>query len=712
MSVPSYALWAIFLVPYAGALLSLALWRLPRLRDGVALSASLGSALFSLWPLASLLSGGLTVYDSVIPARIPWIPSLGITAGVLSDPLTIILASLVAWISFAVMVYSLGYMRGDPGLTRYWFFMNFFIGNMELLVLSDNFLQLFFGWEGVGLCSYALIGHWYSDEEDKWVGTRGHVVWGEEQAYPPSHAGLKAFLMTRFGDVFFLAGLFLLYNFAHTFNYDELARSALGAGGWAEALRARGLLVPVALLIFGGAVGKSAQFPLHEWLPDAMAGPTTVSALIHAATMVNAGVVLVARAAPLFYAPFSASPEAVQGFFQAVAWIGGFTAFLAATQACVGFELKKILAYSTFSQIGYMILALGVAGLSSLPVGLSAGTYHLMSHAIFKATLFLAAGALIHACESKYVSDMGGLAGRMRVTLAAFLISAASLAGLPPFSGFWSKESVLLACWQAGQYGLFALAAASSALTAFYSFRLLGLIFYGGESERLRQLLGRGHEVKEAPPVLLLPYVALSLFTVLLGLLAPLVGLEARLEEASTAYLASLFPGLATGGLGGFALAPSMIGLGLSSLGAVVGWAAYISPRAGIRALGATGLARALYSFFEARWYINAFYYKAFMRAPLRLFNLAQERLELPLLAKLSDVGALAGVGLSSLANWFDANVVDRMGAALAAVSSSLSRVARRLQSGVVEQYLFVVAVGAVLVVLLLLFLLGRVAPA
>jgi NADH-quinone oxidoreductase subunit L len=709
VALPSYYVWSIFLAPFAAALIVPALARLPRARDAVALVGSLLSALFSSALLIELvLRGSISLYDYVIPRRVAWIPSLNITAGVLYDPLSIILANVVAWISFAVMVYSVEYMRGDPGLTRYWFFMDFFIGNMQLLVLSDNFLQLFFGWEGVGLCSYALIGHWYTDEEERWVGTRGQFAWGEEQAYPPSHAGLKAFLMTRFGDIFFLAGLFLLYNFAHTFNYDELAKSALQQGGWAQALMQRGLLVPTALLIFGGAIGKSAQFPLHEWLPDAMAGPTTVSALIHAATMVNAGVVLVARAAPLFYVPFAANAAEVELFFVVVAWIGGFTAFLAASQALVGFELKKILAYSTFSQIGYMVMALGLAGLSAdFTLGLSSGIFHLMSHSIFKATLFLAAGALIHTCESKYIHEMGGLGTRLRITLAAFLISVASLSGIPPLIGFWSKEAVLFTAWASGQYGLFLLGAFSAALTAFYSFRLLGLIFYAPESEHLRALLGRGHAVREPAPFMLLPYVVLSFSTVLLGLLVPLANLEGRLELASRAYVASLFPGVAWGEGAASSIAPAVISLGLSLVGLFVAWTAYISRRLDVAALRQRRPVALLYSFLEARWYINAFYYKAFMRAPLRLFRLGLERLELPMLERLNELGSLGGTALSSLANWFDLNVVDGIGSGLAAISTALSRLARRLQSGILEQYLFIVAVGAVLVLLILLLALG-----
>src|SRR5713226_9719786 len=437
-AVSAYFIWGVFVAPFAGAVLVPLLQKAPRTRDYAAVLFSFVSAVFALSLLVPTLQGQ-TVAPSG-PTSVSWITALGISFGVLYDPFTIIVSNVVAWVSFLIMVYSLEYMKGDSGLTRYWFFMNFFIGSMQLIVLSDNFLSLFVGWELVGLCSYALIGFYYSDEKKYWVGTPGRRALGEEQAYPPSHAGMKAFVMTRVGDVAMLIGIILLfvYSVPHTFNYQQLANST----GWVLSLSRSGLLVPVALLIFGGAVGKSAQFPLHEWLPDAMAGPAPVSALIHAATMVKAGVVLVARVAPLFYFAAAASSLTVQPFFLTVSWIGAFTAFLAATQALVGFELKKILAYSTVSQIGYMMMAIGLTGLSAdFAQGLSAGLYQLLSHAIFKACLFMAAGALIHVSESKYIDEMGGLRSRLKITFAAFLIAVASLSGVPPFSGFWSKDA-------------------------------------------------------------------------------------------------------------------------------------------------------------------------------------------------------------------------------------------------------------------------------
>ncbi|MEM2883097.1 MAG: proton-conducting transporter membrane subunit [Nitrososphaerales archaeon] len=285
--------WLVWLLPIIGALLTPIFAKIgDKVRDYLAVLFSLASAVSAALLLLS---------NEVIHSTVEWIPSIGLQAGVLADQLSIIMANIVAWISFLIMVYSLGYMKGEPNLTRYWFFMNFFIGNMQLIVLSDNLLQLFFGWEGVGLCSYALIGFWHTDEKKYWVGTPveegGRRAWGREQAYSPSHAGMKAFITTRVGDSAFLIGLLILYTHSKTFSFTQLAEHT----EWASSLASAGLLIPVTILIFGGAIGKSAQFPLQEWLPDAMAGPTAVSALIHAATMVKAGVFLVARIGPIFY---------------------------------------------------------------------------------------------------------------------------------------------------------------------------------------------------------------------------------------------------------------------------------------------------------------------------------------------------------------------------------------------------------------------------
>jgi len=705
--IPSYSIWAVIVAPFLGALLMPLVGR-SRLRDYLAVAFSLVSALAALSLLVPVVEGQtLSVYNSLIPASVPWIPELGIGVGVLSDPYTVIIVNLVAWVSLLVMVYSLDYMKGDGGLTRYWFFMSFFIGSMQLIVLSDNLLSLFIGWEGVGLCSYALIGYYYRDEVENWVGTPGTMVLGEEQAYAPSHAGMKAFFMTRVGDIAMLAGMLILFVYAGTFNFQQLASSS----GWAVALSRNGLLVPAALLIFGGAIGKSAQFPLQEWLPDAMAGPAPVSALIHAATMVNAGVVLVARIGPVFYFVLASNPSLIQPFFVAVAWIGAFTAFLAATQALVGRELKKILAYSTASQIGYMMMALGLAGLSAnyFAQGLSAGLFQLISHSVFKAALFLMAGVLIHAARSKYISDMGGTKDRLKVTFAAFLIAVASLSGIPPLSGFWSKDAVLGLAWSSGQTGLFLVGTATAGITAVYAFRLLGAVFFGGRSAAdLEGTGGAGHPLREPGPLSLVPYALLASGTVAIGLLA-LFGLEGALGSAADAYLRSLSPSVsATGPPLSFDLVPALIALAFVAVGVAAALQLYVLRRSSVdRLLIRSPLLGGLQRFLENRWYINAVYYRAFVDAPLYASNWTAVHFEQGVMQKMNTGGEALGLELSAAGRWFEANVIDAVTAGVSGASQSLSRAFRKLQSGVVESYALALLLGLAALLVLMVIAMG-----
>ena len=413
--------WLIWMTPFIGAAFIPILRKSSeKFKSYIAVAFSIVSALLALTILPLGLSNG------EIHSQIPWFSALNLEAGVLADPLAIIMSNLVAWISAAIFIYSVSYMHKEKSLIRYWFFMLFFIGSMQLIVLSDNLLMVFFGWEGVGLASYALIGFWYSDRRKDYVGKEGHTVWGIPQWTSPTHAGIKAFLLNRAGDVMMLTGMFMIFMYAGTFGFREL----LADQTWAQEMMQQNLLVPAAVLIFGGAIGKSAQFPLNEWLLEAMTGPTSVSALIHAATMVKAGVFLVARIGPLF---FALSVFNMTQFFEIVTWVGAITAILLATQAIVNPEIKKVLAYSTGSQIGYMMMALGIAGLSTNFVdGYTAGFFHLISHALFKASLFMAAGAILHTVHSRFMNDMGGLKKNMRKTyifmlLAKLIVSRCSI---------------------------------------------------------------------------------------------------------------------------------------------------------------------------------------------------------------------------------------------------------------------------------------------
>jgi NADH-quinone oxidoreductase subunit L len=403
-----------------------------------------------------------------------WAPSIGLVFSIYIDPLSVMMAAVAGGIGSLVLLYSVKYMAGQEGLTRYYALVLLFIGSMIGLVFVDNLLVLYFFWEAVGLCSYALIGFYTKDPK-------------------AAKAGIKALVTTRVGDIAFLIGIFVLASGAMT---------ALGIDFW-QSLSIHYLIQNVSaiptetLAIAGfcfllGAMGKSAQVPLHVWLPDAMEAPTTISALIHAATMVNAGVYLLARSLPLF--------SEVPGWMTALMVVGGITAFLAATMALVEHDLKRVLAYSTVSQLGYMIFGLGLIS------GFTAATFHLMSHAIFKALLFLGAGAVIHSVGTRNMYQMGGLKKEMKLTYIAMLIGGLSLAGLIPLSGFWSKDMILATAWETGNYIPLLFMVITAILTAAYTIRIVNLVFWG-ESRR-------NTTTHEAPWQMAAPLVLLAIGTV------------------------------------------------------------------------------------------------------------------------------------------------------------------------------------------------------
>ena len=522
-----------------------------------------------------------------VHSQIMWIEALGIKAGVLADPLSIIMANVVGWISFLIMIYSTGYMKGDKDITRFWFWMLFFIGSMQLIVLSDNLLQVFFGWEGVGLASYALISFWYRDKKKDHVGVEGRTVLGMLDYYSPTHAGMKAFIMTKVGDVMMIAGMLLIFLFAGTFGFKELVEDT----AWATTMSAQGLLVPAFLLLFGGAMGKSAQFPLNEWLLEAMTGPTAVSALIHAATMVKAGVFLVARIGPIVFALGAAGIMADQ-FFEIIAWVGGITALLLATQGMVNPEIKKVLAYSTGSQIGYMMMALGVAGLSHQYVdGYTAGFFHLISHAMFKASLFMAAGFLLHSIGSRFMTDMGGLRKQMKKTYAFMWAAGLGLMGAPFITtGFWSKDAIFASVYESGSewaLPLYIIAVVTAVITAFYTTRMIGMVFFGKKSKHIQKMEEEGHHIHDAPLSMWIPYGILAVLTIGIGL----IGLSAEeglhhmfaeylehsfgIHSAHVAAEASILPGFLQG-LNPVALGSSLVafatGIGLGYIFYIGRW--------------------------------------------------------------------------------------------------------------------------------------------
>ena len=433
-----------------------------------------GSFLLSIFALFTLLS--LNPEQRVITVPIySWISSgnLNISVSYLVDPLSVVMCLIITGVGFLIHIYSIGYMHGDRGFARFFAFLNLFIFAMLNLVLGDNFLLMFLGWEGVGLCSYLLIGFWY---EKKFTGD----------------AANKAFWVNRIGDLGFIIALFFILQNFHSLNFIGVF-GLLGSFSGNSAL-----LTTITILLFVGATGKSAQIPLFVWLPDAMAGPTPVSALIHAATMVTAGVYMVARCSLMF----ALSPITLD----IVLIIGAITALFSATIAVAQNDIKKILAYSTISQLGFMFMALGAGSFST-------GIFHVTTHAYFKALMFLGAGSVIHSMHDEQdIMNMGGLKTKMKVTFITFLMGAIAISGIPPFSGFFSKDEILSGVFAHGNYIIFGIGLLAAFMTAFYIFRLVGLTFYG--KARYDEKSKHPHE---SPATMTIPLIILAVLSVIGG---------------------------------------------------------------------------------------------------------------------------------------------------------------------------------------------------
>jgi NADH-quinone oxidoreductase subunit L len=416
-----------------------------------------------VWVPAGLLAGARGLAD------------LSVGMGFMLDPLSAVMLFVVTFVGFWIHVYSVGYMSHEPGYQRYFAYLNLFMGAMLMLVLGNNFLVTFVGWEGVGLCSYLLIGFHY------------------DQEFPP-YAGRKAFIVNRIGDFAFLVGLFAIVANFGTLKYSEIVARVMADPSAATRPYLLGLSVAgfIALCLFIGAMGKSAQIPLYVWLPDAMAGPTPVSALIHAATMVTAGVYMVVRSNVLY--------QLAPGIAQFVAVIGALTAIFAATIGLAQNDIKKVLAYSTVSQLGYMFLAAGVGAYS-------AAIFHLGTHAFFKALLFLGSGSVIHAMSGEQdMRAMGGLRSHLPTTYRTFLIATVAIAGIPPLAGFFSKDEILAGAFAGGHYALWTVGLLTAGLTACYMFRVVYLTFFG----EFRGSAEQAHHLHESPAVMTVPLVVLA----------------------------------------------------------------------------------------------------------------------------------------------------------------------------------------------------------
>jgi proton-translocating NADH-quinone oxidoreductase chain L len=561
------------------------------------------------------------------------------------DPLTAIMLVVVTSVSMLVHLYSIGYVRGDPGYSRFFIELALFTVSMLILVLGANFLVLFIGWELVGLSSYLLIGFWFNQPPPD-PNSDFQVPW-------PPGASLKAFVTTRFGDFGFLIGILLLFATTGTFNFVALGASTRNVNV--------ALVTLAMILVFCGAIGKSAQFPLHVWLPDAMAGPTPVSALIHAATMVAAGVYLVARLFPIYYSV--AGPQALE----VVAYIGGFTALFAASIALVQNDIKAVLAYSTISQLAYMFVGLGVSS------NISTGMFHLFTHAFFKALLFLGSGSVIHAVTVQDMRKMGGLARFMPITAFTFLIATLSISGFPLFAGFFSKDAIIAAAFTYGQthggnYVLYGLTLATAGLTAFYMFRLYFLTF-GGRGGRFlgfwggrEQYRGEAHP-HESPWVMWVPLALLAIPSAVAGFWQNGFG---NFILAGTAPYENPF----SNGL-------TYVGIGMALGGIALAWLVY-----GMGFVPATALTRNPVGGFAYRVLLNKYYLDELYLAIIRYVVL----------------------GLSTAAAGFDRIVIDGVVNGSARFVRGFGDATRRSETGFLQNYGAAIFGGA-MILLIAIFL-------
>jgi NADH-quinone oxidoreductase subunit L len=630
--------WLIVLLPLVSAALTLFIGKLTPGRGALYGILAVGTAfVLSLGVLWHFVENGGGEFER----SVSWfqIGDLHVEAGQLVDGLTAVMLVVVTAISLCVHVYSVGYMHGDQRYTWFFVVLSLFTAAMLNVVVAHNLFQLLVGWEIMGVCSYLLIGHWWEEHEN-------------------SSAAIKAFITTRIGDVPFTFGIFVLV-FAtglETANIREIGDAIAGEN------IPSGMVAAAALLLFGGTIGKSAQFPLQVWLPDAMAGPTPVSALIHAATMVAAGVYLVGRLFEIFV-------HAPAFVLQFVSIVAGITMVMSALLALVQDDIKRVLAFSTISQLAYM-----VAGLSMGPEGVTAGFFHLWTHAFFKALLFLGAGALIHAVHSNNMTEMGGLRRPMPTTFWTFLVGSLALAGIPPLAGFWSKDELITLAWH-GHPVLFATLLATAVITAFYMTRAVALTFFG-------DYRGQGHP-HEAPVSMTGPLVALAAATVVVGFVgAPLLGAPFNewvfFEEP---HVGEFFYGIA------------LVSVAAAAVGIALGWRLYGTRRERDPMLQLGPVTTVL----EKRYYMDDFYMNGII-LPVRdrvssAVNWTNQRV---LDGAVNGAGALAR-GVSRLVAWFDRRVIDGAVNGAAGTAGFTGGLLRYVQSGNVQRYAAFLFTGVVI---------------
>jgi NADH-quinone oxidoreductase subunit L len=632
----------LLLAPFAGFLFNGLRWK----SKNYALAGWLATGMAAISFVCSILLVcqlfGAKAVDSVETRFFEWINvgSLSVNAGFVIDHISAIMVLVVTGVGTLIHMFSVGYMSHDERPSKYFAYLNLFLFNMLLLILGDNLLIMFVGWEGVGLCSYLLIGYWFTDKEK-------------------AAAGMKAFVTNRIGDAGFLLGIFTLFFLFGTVDFGDLLSRlpVVAETGWT------GPLTLACLFLFVGATGKSAQIPLYVWLPDAMAGPTPVSALIHAATMVTAGVYMIVRLNPLFLL----APNALH----VVACVGAATAFIAATIGLTQWDIKKVLAYSTVSQLGYMFLACGVGAFG-------AAMFHLMTHAFFKALMFLGSGSVIHAMhEEQDIRKMGGLKKYLPITHATFFIGWVAIIGLPPFAGFFSKDEIL---WQSlvsplGSKWLWIVGVATAACTAFYMTRLMALTFWG------KSRVPKEVHPHESPAVMTIPLIVLAVLSVVGGWIGIPHALGAILPGHPGNWLEHWFEGaIKTPISTGHHSAALELGLMAFSVivAAVAAYVAYVFyvVRTEIPAKIA-GRFKCTYELVYNKYFVDEFYFA-------RIIN--------PIVD-------------ASRALWayVDVNFIDRTTYVISDLVKGVGSTARTIQSGNMQQYALYIAMGVAATLFLVL---------
>lgn len=624
----------------------------------LAMLASLGLSLLVFFQTISILGGPEGGEYQGYEKSIRWLTfgpgNFFLEAGIKVDGLTAVMLPIVCFVALLVHIYSTAYMKDDRRFTFFYAVLSLFTASMLNLVLANNLLQMLVGWEGVGVCSYLLIGHWWEEKAN-------------------SDAAMKAFLTTRVGDVGFMFGIFALFFAAGSFNIGVITEE-VEAG-----LIPAGVLTVAALLLFCGAVGKSAQFPLHVWLPDAMAGPTPVSALIHAATMVVAGVYLVARMFGVF--------EAAPGALTVVAVIGGITMLIAAALALIQNDLKKVLAYSTISQLGYMIAGLGVGAYT-------ASIFHLWTHAWFKALLFLGAGSVIHSVHSNNMSDMGGLKKQMPITSATFIIGGLALAAFPPFSGFFSKDELVTGAWvqasEGNAAGMFVFIAmmVTAFLTACYVARMIALTFFGKPKYDHKHV-----HPHESPKAMTVPLILLAVLAIAGGWVGipgelNLFGKWVYFGEEHAVFdpiIAIASTGLA---LAGFAVGWAMFGMGKTNFDIKK------SPLAWT------------YRLLENKYYLDDIYYRGIVYPVRDKLSTAAYWTNQKVIDRMVNVAGAATVRLGFVVyKDIDQSLIDRFINGLAQLAGLFGSKLKFWQNGSVQRYAAALFIGiAVLVGTFVLF--------